>query len=49
MLDGKVAEVSDDSAVVDQRVQVTMTWVEAKILADFLRANIKTHEDVNGP
>jgi hypothetical protein len=46
---GQVAEVSDDSAVADQRVQATMTWLETKILADFLRAKIKAHEDRNGP
>ncbi len=26
-----------------------MTWREAKILADFLQANIKAIEDINGP
>jgi hypothetical protein len=35
--------------MVDQRVQVTMTWLEAKILADFMQTNIKAYEDLNGP
>jgi hypothetical protein len=49
MLFGEIAEVLDDKVVVDQRVQVTMTWLEAKFLADFLQANIKAYEDLNGP
>jgi hypothetical protein len=48
MLFGEVAEVAEDKVVVDHRVQVTMTWLEAKILADFLQANIKAYEDLNG-
>jgi len=35
--------------VVEQRVQVAMTWIEAKIVADFLRANIEAYEALNGP
>lgn len=46
---GEIAEVLEDKVMVDQRVRVTMTWLEAKILADFLQANIKAHEDLNGP
>jgi hypothetical protein len=49
VLFGQVNEVSDDKVVVDQQVQVTMTWLEAKILAEFLLANIKVHEELNGP
>jgi hypothetical protein len=46
---GEVIEITDDKAIVEQSVQVTMTWLEAKILADFLQANVKTYEDKNGP
>jgi hypothetical protein len=45
---GEVAEIKDDKVIVDQNVQVTMTWLEAKMLADFLQVNIKAHEDLNG-
>ena len=48
VLFGQVAEVSDEKLVIDQRVELTMTWLEAKILADFLQANIKSYEDLNG-
>jgi hypothetical protein len=46
---GEIAEVSDDKIIVEQRVQVAMTWIEAKILADFLRANVEAYESLNGP
>lgn len=49
ILFGEVAEINADKVIVDQNVQVTMTWLEAKILADFLRANIEAHENLNGP
>ena len=45
---GEVHEVLEDKIVIEQRAQVTMSWVEAKILADFLRANIEAHEHLNG-
>jgi hypothetical protein len=48
MLFGQIAEVLDDKVIVDQQVQVTMTWLETKIIADFLQANIKAYEDMNG-
>jgi hypothetical protein len=48
LLFGEVAEIQDDKVMVDQNVQVTMTWLEAKILADFLQANVKAHEEING-
>jgi hypothetical protein len=49
LLFGEVAEIVGDKVIVDQRVQVTMTWLEAKIVADFLQANLKAYEDANGP
>src|SRR6266581_1775913 len=49
MLFGEVIEITDDKAIVEQGVQVTMTWLEAKILSDFLQSNIKDYEEKNGP
>jgi hypothetical protein len=46
---GEVSEVSDDKVIVEQRVQVAMTWIEAKTIADFLRANVEEYEKLNGP
>lgn len=46
---GQIGEVLDDKVIIDQIAQITMTWLEAKIFADFLQANIKVHEDLNGP
>jgi hypothetical protein len=46
---GEIRDVTPTMAVVDQRFQVTMCWTEAKLLADFLHANIKAFEDLNGP
>lgn len=46
---GEVRDVTSLKAIVDQRFQVTMAWTEAKLLAEFLLANIKAFEDLNGP
>ena len=46
---GQVGEVSDEKVTVDQLAQVTLSWAEAKILGEFLTANIKAFEDLNGP
>jgi hypothetical protein len=46
---GQTAEVEDGKFIVDQRVQVTMTWHQVKILAEFLQVNVKAFEDLNGP
>lgn len=46
---GELAEIADDKVIVDQRVQVAMTWIEAKIVAEFLRANVEAYEALNGP
>ena len=45
---GQVAEITEDKAIIENRVQVTITWLEAKILADFLQANVRTFEELNG-
>jgi hypothetical protein len=49
ILFGEIVDITEDTAVIENRVQVTMTWLEAKLLADFLTANIKEFEDINGP
>jgi hypothetical protein len=49
LLFGEVSEIMQDKVIVDQNVQITMTWLEAKVLADFLRVNIDAHENLNGP
>jgi hypothetical protein len=48
---GEVIDVLPDKskAIVEQRAQVTMTWLEAKLIGDFLQANVKAHEELNGP
>jgi hypothetical protein len=46
---GEIAESTEDKVIVEQRVQVAMTWIEAKILADFLRVNVEAYESLNGP
>jgi hypothetical protein len=46
---GEVAEFQADKVVIEHRAQITMTWLEAKILSDFLQANIKSYEELNGP
>lgn len=49
MIFGEVRDISEAHIAIEQRVQVTMSWHEAKILADFLWANIKAYEELNGP
>jgi hypothetical protein len=48
---GEVIDVLPDKskAIVEQRAQITMTWIEAKLIGDFLQANVKAHEELNGP
>jgi hypothetical protein len=47
---GEVIDVLPDKskAIVEQRAQVTMTWIEAKLIGDFLQANVKAYEELNG-
>jgi hypothetical protein len=46
---GEVGDVTDDKVIVEQRVQVAMSWIQAKSVADFLRVNIEAYEKLNGP
>lgn len=46
---GEIRDVTPTNAIVDNRCQVTVAWAEAKLLADFILANVKAYEDLNGP
>jgi len=46
---GEVADITDDKAIVENRVMVTLSWLEAKLLGEFLQANVKAFEELNGP
>jgi hypothetical protein len=46
---GQIGDVLEDKVIVNQHVQVTLSWLETKLLAEFLLANIKALEDLNGP
>ena len=45
---GELVDIDDNKAIVENRVQVTLTWLEAKLLADFVHANVKSFEELNG-
>jgi Protein of unknown function (DUF3467) len=45
---GEVIDISADKVVVEQRAQVAMSWLEAKVLGEFLRANVEAYEQKNG-
>ena len=46
---GEIRDVTETTAIVDNRFQVTLAWAEAKLLGDFLQANVKAFEELNGP
>ena len=46
---GEVINVTDEEIVIEQRVQITMSWAELKIVNEFLAQHIKAFEDKNGP
>lgn len=46
---GELINVTDDEIVIEQRVQITMSWAELKIVNDFLAQHIKAFEERNGP
>jgi hypothetical protein len=46
---GEIRDVTDTKAIVENRFQVTLAWAEAKLLGDFLQANVKAFEELNGP
>jgi hypothetical protein len=46
---GEIRDVTETTAIVDNRFQVTLAWAAAKLLGDFLQANVKAFEELNGP
>jgi hypothetical protein len=46
---GEVTDVDDKKIEITQRVQVTMSWLEAKALAESIAVYIKNYEDSYGP
>lgn len=45
---GEITDVNDERAEITQRVQVTMSWLEAKALQEWLGTVVKQYEDYNG-
>jgi len=45
---GEVLDMPGDELVIEQRVQVTMAWLEAKLLRDILTQQIDRYEKANG-
>ena len=46
---GEITEVTEEKFEVTERVQVTMSWLEAKVLSEFLSGHIRIFEERNGP
>jgi len=46
---GELSDVNQERIQVTQHVQVTMTWLEAKALAESLFAYVKAYEQAYGP
>jgi hypothetical protein len=46
---GEITNVTDQAVEVTQRAQVTVAWLQAKVLAEFLTAHIRLFEERNGP
>ncbi|MGD0974820.1 MAG: DUF3467 domain-containing protein [Candidatus Korobacteraceae bacterium] len=46
---GEVLDTHGGELVIEQRVQVTMAWLEAKLLKDILTQRIDGYEKANGP
>src|ERR1039458_8172891 len=49
MVFGVVTDVNDERVEVMQEAQVTISWLEAKVLADFLNRHVEEFEQGNGP
>jgi hypothetical protein len=47
MIFGQIAEVTEEKTIVEQQLQVCVSWIEAKIIAEILLANIKDYEQRN--
>jgi hypothetical protein len=46
---GELIDMQDGKATIEQRVQVTLSWVTAKVVATMLTALIGQHEKTIGP
>jgi hypothetical protein len=46
---GEMAGGTEDASVIAQKVEVIVTWVEAKIIAAFLQKSVEAFEKKNGP
>jgi hypothetical protein len=46
---GEITEVTEERFEVTERMQVTMSWLEAKVLSEFLSSQIRIFEERNGP
>ena len=46
---GEITNVTEQVIEVTQRAQVTVAWLQAKVLAEFLTAHIRLFEERNGP
>ena len=46
---GEITNADEKSVEVTQRVQVTLAWLEAKVLAEFLTSHVRLFEERNGP
>jgi hypothetical protein len=49
MIFGEVADSNATKITINQRVQVTMSWPQAKIFWEFLGRHIRAFEEKNGP
>lgn len=45
---GELIEIKDNKATVEQRVQVTMSWLQAKQLGALLHEKVTAYEAKNG-
>jgi Protein of unknown function (DUF3467) len=46
---GEITNVIEQTVEVTQRAQVTLAWLQAKVLAEFLTAHVRLFEERNGP
>ncbi len=46
---GELTDINEQRVEITQRVQVTMSWLEAKALAECLAVYVKSYEDSYGP
>lgn len=49
ILFGELTDVTPEKYTITERAQVTMTWVQAKVLLDILSNHIEAYEKHNGP